>query len=511
MRERGTARLRTFQRAIWGLCLAAIGCQSDFDFVLPERTPTDGNNKQAAARYTEDPQDRVRRPWRMDDEKTTTRPWEIADKSAPKQMQGPMLDAPADSRQAKPWQIDDKVGKAQGPILQTSAKEERPTQLPAMAPKASSPYPATMSASAAPAAQTPMFANQPAAGPMTQVVAMGPPSCAGCATGETPQPAASEPGAVETKPLPTELAMESHPPYVIEPPDVLWIDTIQMVPRSPYTVQALDVLMLRATGTLPNQPIDGAYTVTPDGRLNLGYSYGACRVAGMSLEQCEESVRAHLGKVLNKPQIAVSLGQFRGVQQVRGEHLVKADGTISLGSYGSVYVTGLTLHQAKIVIERHLAKFVQDPEVSVDIFAFNSKAYYVICDGGGYGQIVLRFPVTGKETVLDAIGQIQGLPSVASTRRIWVARPAPADHCCYQILPVDWRAIIEGGATATNYQLFPGDRVYVKADCLIAIDNWLAKALSPIERVFGITLLGTATVRTIEDRHTTNSGGFFVP
>jgi polysaccharide export outer membrane protein len=302
--------------------------------------------------------------------------------------------------------------------------------------------------------------------------------------------------------------MESHPPYVIEPPDVLWIDTIQMIPRSPYTVQALDVLMLRATATLPNQPIDGAYTVTPDGRLNLGFSYGSCRVAGMSLEQVEDAMRMHLGKTLNKPQVAVSLGQFRGVQQTRGEHLVKADGTISLGSYGSVYVTGMTLQQAKCAIEKHLSRFVQDPQVSVDVFAFNSKAYYVIADGGGYGQIVLRFPITGKETVLDAIGQIQGLPSVASTRRIWLARPAPADHECLQILPVDWNAITQGGSTATNYQLFPGDRIFVKADCLIAFDNWLGKALSPIERLFGITLLGTATVRTIENHNGTNGGLF---
>jgi len=89
-----------------------------------------------------------------------------------------------------------------------------------------------------------------------------------------------------------------------------------------------------------------------------------------------------------------------------------------------------------------------------------------------------------------------------------VARPAPADHCCLQILPVDWRAIVQGGSTATNYQLFPGDRVYVKADCLITIDNWLAKALAPVERLFGVTLLGTATVRTIQDRNTGTNGGF---
>jgi polysaccharide export outer membrane protein len=302
--------------------------------------------------------------------------------------------------------------------------------------------------------------------------------------------------------------MESHPPYRIEPPDVLWIDTIQMIPRSPYTVQAMDVLLLRATGTLPNQPIEGAYSVTPDGRINLGFSYGSCQVSGLSMDQVEQTIRTHLSKTLGNPQVAISLGQFHGVQQVRGEHLVKADGTISLGTYGAVYVTGMTLDQAKLAVETHLRKYVSNPQVSVDVFGFNSKIYYVIADGGGYGQIVLRFPITGKETVLDAIGQIQGLPAVSSQRRIWVARPAPADHCCLQILPVDWRAIVQGGSTATNYQLFPGDRVYVKADCLITIDNWLAKALAPVERLFGITLLGTATVRTIENRNNTTSGGF---
>jgi len=79
-----------------------------------------------------------------------------------------------------------------------------------------------------------------------------------------------------------------------------------------------------------------------------------------------------------------------------------------------------------------------------------------------------------------------------------------------QILPVDWRAIVQGGSTATNYQLFPGDRVYVKADCLISIDNWLAKALAPVERLFGITLLGAATVQTIRNDHF-NNGAFIVP
>ena len=52
--------------------------------------------------------------------------------------------------------------------------------------------------------------------------------------------------------------------------------------------------------------------------------------------------------------------------------------------------------------------------MSVDVLAYNSKVYYVIMDGGGYGQQIVRLPCTGNETVLDAIAQVNGLPQVAS-------------------------------------------------------------------------------------------------
>jgi polysaccharide export outer membrane protein len=68
---------------------------------------------------------------------------------------------------------------------------------------------------------------------------------------------------------------------------------------------------------------------------------------------------------------------------------------------------------------------------------------------------------------------------------------------CDQILPVDWRAITQGGSTDTNYQIFPGDRIYVNSNCLIRIDSALAKILAPIERMFGVTLLGAATIQQI--------------
>src|SRR5262249_54717859 len=118
-------------------------------------------------------------------------------------------------------------------------------------------------------------------------------------------------------------------------------------------------------------------------------------------------------------------------------------------------------------------------ELTLDVAAYNSKFYYVITDGAGYGEQVVRFPYTGNETVLDAVSQIQGLPAVASKKKVWAARATP-DHQHPYILPVDWRGIAQRGSAGTNYQLFPGDRVYVDSNPLIRADSRLGQFLAPI-------------------------------
>jgi RNA polymerase sigma factor (sigma-70 family) len=141
--------------------------------------------------------------------------------------------------------------------------------------------------------------------------------------------------------------------------------------------------------------------------------------------------------------------------------LVRPDGTISLGSTGTVHVAGLTVDQAKRAIADHVApKIAGFDRAKFNIRVMNySKFYYVITEDGG-GEHVARVPCSGNETVLDAIGGYQERSAVA-LKKIWIARATPNGGPT-TILPVDWHGITQRGAAATNYQLFPGDRVYVK-------------------------------------------------
>lgn len=305
--------------------------------------------------------------------------------------------------------------------------------------------------------------------------------------------------------LPKELNKVSHPAYTIESPDILLIDAVRVIPLPPYRVQPLDALYVTSPNALKEEPIAGIYPVEVDGTINLGPVYGGTfRVADMTVPEIEKALTVFLRRTVRDISVSVSLAQSRGGQQIAGQHLVRPDGTVGLGTYGGVYVAGMTLGQAKAAIEAHLSKFLYRPEVSIDVFAYNSKWYYVITDFAGSGEQVVRLPATGNETVLDAIAQIGGLSPVSS-KKIWVARPAPSG-CEDQILPVDWKGVTRRGHTRTNYQILPGDRVFVMSKPMTKLDTYLARVLSPIERGFGTTLLGYSTVRTMQ---TGGQFGFF--
>jgi polysaccharide biosynthesis/export protein len=293
---------------------------------------------------------------------------------------------------------------------------------------------------------------------------------------------------------PRELYKAALPEYRIEPPDVLAIDAVRLLPGADYKLHIQDVVTVSVfvSAETPLFNIDPAeFVVGIDGTVDLGPTYGTVSVSGLSVGEARAAVEKAVAQQVKTAQVSFRVSALPTLQPIAGEHLVGPDGMITMGSYGSVSVVGMTINEARAAIERHLSQYLSDPQVAVNVFAYNSKKYYIITEGAGLGDTVTMFPVTGNETVLDAMANVNGFDNVSS-KQIWVARPT-SDPCKMQILPVDWRAITAQGATATNYQLMPGDRIFIKQDSMVAFDNNLGKLLAPFERVMGFSMLGVGT------------------
>lgn len=296
---------------------------------------------------------------------------------------------------------------------------------------------------------------------------------------------------------PHELAMRPLPAYRIEPPDVLQIEMLKLVPLPPYRAGIFDVLQIRANAP-PDKPIDQNYIVDGEGKVDLGSPYGPVKVAGMTRDEMKKALDKHLNQYLAGPNAYVQLTRMAGMQPVTGQYVVAPDGTINLRKYGQVLVSGKTVPEVKAAVENQLKKFLDAPDVSVNIISYNSKVYFVITQGAGLGDSVRRLPVTGNETVLDAISQIGGLSQISSKKNIFIVRPSASDAQKATILHVGWDAISRRGETATNYQIMPRDRVYIGEDRLLTTTNLLSKKTAPLERAMGIISLATSTVRSME-------------
>jgi polysaccharide biosynthesis/export protein len=303
---------------------------------------------------------------------------------------------------------------------------------------------------------------------------------------DQPPPKAIEP--------PRERSMVSLPDYRVEPPDIIQIEMLKLVPLPPYRIETYDVLQIRVTGTILDQPIDGFFLVEGEGVISLGPAYGRVRVVGMTIDEATRVITNKLSDLLAKPYVSVQLAKTAGTQPITGQYQVAPDGTINLRQYGLLYVAGKTITEIRSDLVKHMSQYFDSPEASVDVIARLSKSYYVITQGAGLGDTVRRIPITGNETVLDALSEVNGLSQVSSSQ-IWVARPAPGGFGCEQILPVDYKSISRGGSTATNYQVMPGDRVFIAEDNITAFNTFLTKVTMPIERLLGTSGLGSSTIR----------------
>jgi polysaccharide export outer membrane protein len=319
---------------------------------------------------------------------------------------------------------------------------------------------------------------------------------AGCHAVDFYTPALQQPVPAEMEP-PRELSMVSLPAYRVEPPDILMVEMLKMVPLPPYRIDIYDVLQIRVLGTLLDQSIDGFFLVEGEGIVTLGPAYGRVRVAGMTVEQASDVITTTLKRVLQKPEVSVQLARTSGTAPVGGEYLIGPDGTINLRQYGTLHVAGMTITEIRVALNKQLSQYFDSPDATVEVRQFNSKVFYVITEGAGMGDNIRRVPITGNDTVMDALSAVNGLSQV-SAATVWVARPAPGGFGCEQILPVDYEAITRGASTATNYQIMAGDRVFVAGDDMIAANTWLTKMTAPIERLLGIASLGASSARAMQ-------------
>jgi polysaccharide biosynthesis/export protein len=139
------------------------------------------------------------------------------------------------------------------------------------------------------------------------------------------------------------------------------------------------------------------------------------------------------------------------------DQVVPPDGQIELGKYGRVQVVGMTAQEVEQEVQKIINAASPDAgPMTVSLVGRQSKVFYVLGEVNSPGA----YPISGRETVLDAILAAGGVTDAADLGGITFTRPSPPNECRV-VLPICYREIVQLGDTATNYQVGPGDRIYV--------------------------------------------------
>lgn len=137
---------------------------------------------------------------------------------------------------------------------------------------------------------------------------------------------------------------------------------------------------------------------------------------------------------------------------------VRPDGMISVPLVGDVRASGRTPANLAEVIERDLAQYIREPQVSIVVTSMGSHEYSDRVRVTGAVQKPVSVPHRAGMTVLDVVLGAGGATPFAALNKSMLYRKMNGEVVA---IPIRLEDILNDGDVKTNYAIRPGDIISV--------------------------------------------------
>lgn len=147
---------------------------------------------------------------------------------------------------------------------------------------------------------------------------------------------------------------------------------------------------------------------------------------------------------------------------------VRPDGKVSVPLVGEVAADGMTVGQFTDTLRQGLAKYIIDPDVTVNIIKLGGVRVYVFGEVNKPGV----YELTKSHRVIDAIGAASGFNWDTAKKKIFLIHQDNPEKA----IPINLNHILQTGDMAENYDLREGDILYLTKNSRISF----ARDIAPI-------------------------------
>lgn len=185
---------------------------------------------------------------------------------------------------------------------------------------------------------------------------------------------------------------------------------------------------------------------------------------------CSEEYYMRPGDELN---IVVTQQQDLGNSSTnQSPFVVRPDGNVSFPLVGEIHAEGMTVSQFTDVLQQGLARYIVDPDVSVNISKLGRVRVYVFGEVRKPGAVELE----KGHTVIDAIGAAQGFTRDTAKKKIFLIHQDQPKS----LIPINLNNMLKTGDMSQNVTLREGDILYLTKNHRIDFARDIAPIFSSI-------------------------------
>lgn len=185
---------------------------------------------------------------------------------------------------------------------------------------------------------------------------------------------------------------------------------------------------------------------------------------------CAEEYYMRPGDELN---IVVTQQQDLGNSSTnQSPFVVRPDGNVSFPLVGEIHAEGMTISQFTDVLQQGLARYIVDPDVSVNISKLGRVRVYVFGEVRKPGAVELE----KGHTVIDAIGAAQGFTRDTAKKKIFLIHQDQPKS----LIPINLNNMLKTGDMSQNVTLREGDILYLTKNHRIDFARDIAPIFSSI-------------------------------